>query len=79
MNNVFEPHPAIAEAAKVLVPSIGIVDTNSNPCLITYPVPGNDDSEQSIEYYCKLFEQAIKAGKQKRLECLRKPLDDAPN
>lgn len=72
MNNVFEQHPAIPEAAKHMIPTIGVVDTNSDPCLITYPVPGNDDSIQSISYFCRIFEEAIKTGKLKRIECLQK-------
>lgn len=71
MGSIFQTHTAVMEAAKHMIPTIGVVDTNCNPCLITYPVPGNDDSLQSIQYYCELFEKAIKAGKQKRLEALR--------
>ena len=72
MNNIFERHQAIVDAARVMIPTIGIVDTNSDPRLITYPVPGNDDSIQSIEYFCKLFEKTIINAKQKRIECLQK-------
>lgn len=70
LNNIFEPHPAIAEAAKHMIPSIAVVDSNADPCLITYPVPGNDDSRQSVAYFCRLFEAAIGAGKAKRAQCL---------
>uniref|UniRef100_A0A452RKD8 Small ribosomal subunit protein uS2m n=1 Tax=Ursus americanus TaxID=9643 RepID=A0A452RKD8_URSAM len=44
LNNVFEPHVAVRDAAKMHIPTVGVVDTNCNPCLITYPVPANDDS-----------------------------------
>lgn len=74
MNNIFETHPAVKEAAKMMIPTIGVVDTNSDPRLITYPIPGNDDTAQSIAYFCKIFEQAIKIGKERRIECLKKPL-----
>lgn len=73
-NNVFEQHPAIPEAAKLMIPTIGVVDTNCDPCLVSFPVPGNDDSVQSISYFCRIFEEAIKIGKQKRAECLQKPI-----
>lgn len=68
MNSVFLPHVGIRDAAKMLIPSVGIVDTNCNPNLITYPVPGNDDTPSSIEMYCKLFKEAVLRGKCKRKE-----------
>ena len=77
MGNIFETHPAVNEAAKMMIPTIGVVDTNADPCLITYPVPGNDDSLHSLQYYCRLFEEAIKIGKRKRIECLQKPIDSS--
>jgi small subunit ribosomal protein S2 len=52
------------------IPTIGIVDSNCNPDLLTYVVPGNDDSPVAIELYCKLFKEAILRGKKKRQEFL---------
>ena len=69
-NNVFQTHPAVVESAKLMIPTIGVVDTNSDPTLITYPVPGNDDSVQSIEYFCELFKKAILLGKEKQKKFL---------
>lgn len=66
LNNVFEPHVAVRDAAKMSIPTVGIVDTNCNPCLITYPVPGNDDSPPAVHLYCRLFRTAIKRAKEKR-------------
>ena len=63
-------HTAIRDSAKMNIPTIGIVDSNCNPDLITYPVPGNDDSVASVTLYCKLFKEAILIGKKKRLEKL---------
>lgn len=57
------PHGAVTMAAKMLIPTIGICDTNADPTLITYPIPGNDDSPESIELYCRLFKTAILNGK----------------
>ncbi|XP_057660775.1 28S ribosomal protein S2, mitochondrial [Diorhabda carinulata] len=70
LNNVLIQHTAIRDSAKMLIATIGIVDSNCNPNLVTYPVPGNDDSTASIELYCKLFKNAILRGKQKRKEHL---------
>lgn len=66
LNNAFEPHVAIRDAAKMNIPTVGVVDTNCNPCLITYPVPGNDDSPAAVELYCKLFRMTIIRAKDKR-------------
>lgn len=62
----FKEHTAVRDAAKMCIPTIGIVDSNSNPNLITYPVPGNDDSPPAIQLYCDLFRDAILMGKAKR-------------
>lgn len=59
-------HTAIRDSAKMNIPTIGIVDSNCSPELVTYLVPGNDDSPASIDLYCKLFKEAILRGKQKR-------------
>lgn len=56
-------HVAVAHAAKMCIPSVGIVDTNCNPNLITYPIPGNDDSLCAIQLYCSLFKEAVLRGK----------------
>lgn len=66
LNNVFEPHVAIRDAAKMNIPTVGVVDTNCNPCLISYPIPGNDDSPSAVELYCKLFRMTIIRAKDKR-------------
>ena len=63
-----ETHSAVAEASKMLIPTVAICDTDSDPSQITYPVPGNDDSIASAKLYCSLFEQAIMAAKRKREE-----------
>ncbi|XP_048368570.1 28S ribosomal protein S2, mitochondrial isoform X2 [Sphaerodactylus townsendi] len=66
LNNVFEPHVAVRDAAKMNIPTVGVVDTNCNPCLITYPIPGNDDSPVAVELYLKLFKRTIIRAKDKR-------------
>jgi small subunit ribosomal protein S2 len=49
---------AIAEAKKLGIPVIGIVDSNSNPDNINFPIPGNDDAGRAISLYCDLFARA---------------------
>ncbi|MBW02106.1 28S ribosomal protein S2, mitochondrial, partial [Eschrichtius robustus] len=66
LNNVFEPHIAVRDAAKMNIPTVGIVDTNCNPSLITYPVPGNDDSPAAVQLFCRLFRTSIRRAKEKR-------------
>ncbi|XP_064484662.1 small ribosomal subunit protein uS2m-like [Ornithodoros turicata] len=66
LDTVFEQHLAVVESCKMLIPTVAIVDTNSDPTLITYPVPGNDDTPSSIELYCRLFKEAILRGKARR-------------
>ncbi|XP_076801432.1 small ribosomal subunit protein uS2m-like [Clavelina lepadiformis] len=67
-DTVQDRHLAIDECAKVGIATIGICDSNVNPSIITYPVPANDDSLQSIELFCSLFKKAVLLGKEKRLE-----------
>ncbi|MBO7454660.1 MAG: 30S ribosomal protein S2 [Alphaproteobacteria bacterium] len=56
------------EEAKVLgIPVIGICDTNSDPSVVDFPIPGNDDSSRAIELYCSVMENAIIEGIQKGL------------
>lgn len=70
LDTVLEPHNAIRDAAKMCIPTIGILDTNCDPRLITYPVPGNDDTPSAIELYCKLFKTAIQRGKAARAKLI---------
>lgn len=63
LNTVFLPHVAIKDAAKVLIPTVGIVDSNCDPRLITYPIPGNDDSIATVRLWLALFKEAIRRGK----------------
>jgi len=52
-------HIAVAEAKHLKIPTIGIVDTNCDPDLIDFPIPGNDDSRRSIEFYCNAIKETI--------------------
>jgi small subunit ribosomal protein S2 len=50
---------AVKEALKLNIPIVAIVDTNSNPIGINYPIPGNDDARRAISLYCELVKQTI--------------------
>lgn len=58
---------AIQEANKLGLPVIAVVDTNSNPDGINYPIPGNDDSLRAIHLYCDMIAGAILDGLQEEL------------
>jgi len=53
---------AVAEANKLGIPVVGIIDTNSDPKGIDYPIPGNDDSIRAINLYCDLISGAVLSG-----------------
>lgn len=59
---------AIAEAQKLKIPIIAIVDTNGDPENIDYPIPGNDDAVRAIELFSSKVAESIIEGKKKRLE-----------
>ena len=50
---------AIQEARKLGIPVVAILDSNSNPDGIAYPVPGNDDAARAISLYCDLVSRAV--------------------
>jgi small subunit ribosomal protein S2 len=54
---------AIQESVKLGIPIIAILDSNSNPDGIDYPIPGNDDARRSIDLYCNLIKETIIAAK----------------
>lgn len=53
---------AIEEANKLGIPVVAILDSNSNPEGVTYPIPGNDDAIRAIELYCNLVSSAVLDG-----------------
>ena len=50
---------AVKEAQKLNIPIVAIVDTNSDPTGINFPIPGNDDARRAINLYCELIKQTI--------------------
>ncbi|WP_343265011.1 30S ribosomal protein S2 [Kordiimonas laminariae] len=53
---------AIAEAKRLGIPVVGVIDTNSKPDGIDYPVPGNDDATRAIRLYTDLISDAVLDG-----------------
>ena len=51
---------AVKEANKIGIPIVAVIDSNSNPEGIDYPIPGNDDAIRSIEYYCSAVSETVK-------------------
>ena len=51
---------AVQEAKKLNIPIVAILDTNSDPTGINFPIPGNDDARRSINLYCDLIKSTIK-------------------
>ena len=50
---------AVKEALKLNIPIIAIIDTNSDPTGINFPIPGNDDARRAINLYCELVKRTI--------------------
>ena len=58
---------AIAEANKLGIPVIAIVDSNSDPAGINFPIPGNDDALRAVHLYCELISLAVLDGLQQEM------------
>tara|TARA_B100000029_G_C17298249_1_gene859620 strand:- start:31 stop:828 length:798 start_codon:yes stop_codon:yes gene_type:complete len=50
---------AVKEAIKLKIPIVAILDSNSDPIGINFPIPGNDDARRSIDLYCELLKKTI--------------------
>ncbi len=62
--DVIKDRLAVLEAKKLNIPIIGIVDTNADPELIDYVIPGNDDAIRSINLYKKYFLETMNDAKE---------------
>ena len=56
---------AVREARKLGLPIVALVDSNADPTLVNYPIPGNDDAIKSIQLIMDYVQQAIEIGKAK--------------
>ena len=76
---------AVAEAKKLGIPIIAILDSNSDPTGINFPIPGNDDARRSINLYCELLKNTIKdaekfiKGSDDKVEIVKKTVDKKNN
>jgi len=59
---------AIAEAQKLNIPIVAVVDTNGDPENIDYAIPGNDDAVRAIELFAAKISEAVMEGKKKKME-----------
>lgn len=70
---------AVREAQQLGIPVMAVLDSNSNPDDITYPIPGNDDGARAILLYCKLVSAAALAGVSEYQENAAFEADEADN
>ncbi|WP_394280842.1 30S ribosomal protein S2 [Corynebacterium sp.] len=61
-------HIAVSEAAKLRIPVVAILDTNCDPDVVDFPIPGNDDAIRSVKVLTHIIGEAVVAGKQAREE-----------
>lgn len=69
---------AVQEAQRLGIPIIGIVDTNADPSLIDYPIPGNDDAIRSIRLLTHIAAEACAEGRALRKETATEEKHDRP-
>ncbi len=76
--DVKKEHIAVAEAKKLNIPTFAMVDTNSNPNLVDFPIPANDDATKSIDKIVSIVTDAIKEGLDERRSAKDKKAEAAP-
>ena len=64
--DILKEHIALAEARKLNIPTFAIVDTNSDPRLVDFPIPANDDASKSIQLITSLMVAALEEGLMER-------------
>jgi len=64
--DINKEHIAVREARKLNIPTFAIVDTNSDPSAVDFPIPGNDDASKSIDKILEIMTDAIKEGLSER-------------
>jgi len=67
---------AVQEANKLGIPIVAPVDTNCDPDLIDYPIPGNDDAIRSVNLFCKTMADAIIEGKEMAESVAEEPVSE---
>ena len=61
-------HIAVAEAHKLNIPVVAVIDTNCDPDVVDFPIPGNDDAIRSANLMTSVISSAVEAGRQARTE-----------
>jgi len=74
----FNEDIAVAEANRLKIPVIALVDSNSDPSVLSHPIPGNDDSTKSIRIIVDVVLDAIQSGSSKRVQAPTKRKDITP-
>lgn len=64
--DIHHEHIALSEAQKLGIRTIAMVDTNSDPTLVDFPIPANDDASKSIELVAKAMTEAVREGLEER-------------
>ncbi|MCD4790562.1 MAG: 30S ribosomal protein S2 [Bacteroidales bacterium] len=64
--DINKEHIAVAEAKKLNIPTFAIVDTNSDPTKVDFPIPANDDASKSIDLIVKIMVKAVEEGLMER-------------
>ena len=77
--DINKEHLAIKEAKKLGIPIVAIVDTNTDPSLVDFPIPGNDDAIRAIELYCDLVSKAVLDGLRRQQENIGIDLGESEN
>jgi len=64
-------HIALAEAKRLKIPTVALVDTNSDPTGITYPIPSNDDALKAVQFYTHMVAEAVLKGLEREAQRAR--------
>jgi small subunit ribosomal protein S2 len=75
--DIVKEHIAVAEARKLGIPTFAMVDTNSDPSLVDFPIPANDDATKSIELIVNVMIQSITEGLEERKNAPEEASDEA--
>ena len=76
--DILKEHIALAEAKRLGIPTFAMVDTNSDPRLVDFPIPANDDATKSIAIILDAICGSIKEGLEDRKATSTKDKDEAP-
>lgn len=75
--DIGKEHLAVTEANKLAIPVVALVDSDCNPDLVTYPIPGNDDAIRSAEVICRVISEAVKEGQYIQARTVLSPASEA--